>query len=198
MKKREKFAKEILDIACNGGVIAVTKDNKVVCCRDMNCEQCLFHKKDFYGGYCDDTERIRWSESEYVEKPTITSKEKNFLGSLLSNFKYIARDSNDALYIYYNKPKRNSIDNELHCNSITKSNRRYNWIKFEINISHNDRKLAEKIAQDYLAELRSYGDGKIYDENIKLMNEKFVRPFKEKERLEKEKQLEIHRLILQK
>ena len=51
------------------------------------------------------------------------------------------------------------------------------------------RKLAEKIAQDYLAELRSYGDGKIYDENIKLMNEKIVRPFKEKERLEKEKQL---------
>ena len=29
MKKREKFAKEILDIACNSGVIAVTKDNKV-------------------------------------------------------------------------------------------------------------------------------------------------------------------------
>lgn len=49
MKKREKFAKEILDIACNGGVIAVTKDNKVVCCRDMNCEQCLFHKKIFMG-----------------------------------------------------------------------------------------------------------------------------------------------------
>lgn len=50
MKKREKFAKEILDIACNGGVIAVTKDNKVVCCRDMNCEQCLFHKKRFLWG----------------------------------------------------------------------------------------------------------------------------------------------------
>lgn len=50
MKNREKFAKGILDIACNGGVIAVTKDNKVVCCRDMNCEQCLFHKENFYGG----------------------------------------------------------------------------------------------------------------------------------------------------
>lgn len=97
------------------------------------------------------------------------------------NNKYTMRKEPDR-YRYY-------IDNELHCNSITKSNRRYNWIKFEINISHNDRKLAEKIAQDYLAELRSYGDGKIYDENIKLMNEKFVRPFKEKERLEKEKQL---------
>lgn len=47
MKNREKFAKEILNIACNGRSIAVTKDNKVVCCRDMNCEQCLFHKEDF-------------------------------------------------------------------------------------------------------------------------------------------------------
>ena len=111
MKNREKFAKEILDIACNGGVISVTKDNTVVCCRDMTCEQCLFHKEDFYWYHCDDTERIRWSESEYVEKPTITLREKNFLCSLLSNFKYIARDSNDALYIYYNKPKRNSMDN---------------------------------------------------------------------------------------
>ena len=97
------------------------------------------------------------------------------------NNKYTMRKEPDR-YRYY-------IDNELHCNSITKSDRRYNWIKFEINISHNDRKLAEKIAQDYLAALRSYGDGKIYDENIKLMNEKFARPFKEKEILEKEKQL---------
>ena len=30
MKNKEKFAKEILDIACSGDVIAVTKDNKVV------------------------------------------------------------------------------------------------------------------------------------------------------------------------
>lgn len=59
MKNREKFAKEILDIACNGGIIAVTKYNKVVCCMDINCEQCLFHKGDDYGVYCDDTERIR-------------------------------------------------------------------------------------------------------------------------------------------
>lgn len=81
------------------------------------------------------------------------------------NNKYTMRKEPDR-YRYY-------IDNELHCNKITKSNRLCNWIKFEINISHNDRKLAEKkIAQDYLAELRSYGDGKIMMKNIKLMNEK--------------------------
>lgn len=106
MKNREKFAKEILDIACNGGVIAVTKDNKVVCCRDIHCEQCLFHKGDDYGGYCDDTERIRWVESEYVVKPTITSREKKFLDALLPSCKYIARDGNNRLYIYGKKPIR--------------------------------------------------------------------------------------------
>lgn len=30
MKNREKFAKEILDIACKGGSVAITRDNKVV------------------------------------------------------------------------------------------------------------------------------------------------------------------------
>lgn len=53
---------------------------------------------------------MRWAESEYVEKPTITSREKNFLDALLPNCKYIARDNiNDNLYIYYNKPRRNSM-----------------------------------------------------------------------------------------
>lgn len=104
MKNREKFAKEILDIACKGGTIAVTKDNKVVCCRDIHCEQCLCHKGDDYGGYCDDTERIRWVESEYVVKPTITSIEKNFLDLLLPNYKYIAKDKNGFLLAYTEKP----------------------------------------------------------------------------------------------
>ena len=110
MKNREKFAKEILDIACKGDTIAVTEDNKVVCCMDINCEQCLFHKGDDYGGYCDDTERIRWVESEYVEKPKITSREKNLLDSILPSCKYIARDINNYLYIYYNKPRRNYMN----------------------------------------------------------------------------------------
>lgn len=104
MKNREKFAKEILDIACKGDTIAVTEDNKVVCCMDINCEQCLFHKGDDYGGYCDDTERIRWVESEYIEKPTITSREKNFLDLLLPNYKYIAKDKNGFLLAYTEKP----------------------------------------------------------------------------------------------
>lgn len=139
MKNREKFAKEILDIACNGRSIAVTKDNKVVCCRDMNCEQCLFHKKDFCGGYCDDTERIRWSESEYVEKPTITSRERNFIDLILAKWEYIARDADEKLYAFDLLPskKRDSwcIENALICNYCNISEKlfgkMFDFIKWE-------------------------------------------------------------------
>lgn len=104
MKNREKFAKEILDIACEGKTFAVTKDNKVGCCDDINCEQCLFNKTDSYVGFCDDEKRMQWSESEYVEEPTITSREKNFLDLLLPNYKYIAKDKNGFLLAYTEKP----------------------------------------------------------------------------------------------
>ena len=104
MKNKEKFAKGILDLACKGKIIAVTKDNKVVCCDDINCEQCLFNKTDDYVGYCDDEKRMQWSESEYVETPVITSKEKKFLDLLLPNYKYIARDKNGFLLAYIEKP----------------------------------------------------------------------------------------------
>lgn len=112
MKNRDKFAKEILDIACSGRSIAVTKENKIVYCSDISCESCMFDSCGKHFGrsqVCSD--RLReWSESEYVEKPTITSREKNFLDALLSNCKYIARDSNNELYIYNKKPERRDCD----------------------------------------------------------------------------------------
>lgn len=112
MKNREKFAKEILDIACSGRSIAVTKENKIVYCSGIPCESCMLDSCGKHIGraqVCLD--RLReWSESEYIEKSTITSREKNFLDALLSDCKYIARDSNNDLYIYYNKPRRNSMN----------------------------------------------------------------------------------------
>ena len=118
MKNREKFAKEILDIACNGATIAVTQENKVVCCGDINCSQCLFGKKDNYVYYCDDEKRMQWSESEYVEKPTITSREKNFLDLLLPKWKYIERDKNNELYVYQFKSTCNDGSRDFILNKI--------------------------------------------------------------------------------
>lgn len=106
MKNKEKFAKEILDIACSGRSIAVTKDNKVVYCSNISCESCMFDSCGKHIGrsqVCSD--RLHeWAESEYVEEPTITSREKNFLDLLLPNYKYIAKDKNGFLLAYTEKP----------------------------------------------------------------------------------------------
>lgn len=101
MKNREKFTKEILDIACKGNKFGVTKAGEIISCPETDCKKCLFN---------DDIDcnvsLEQWSESEYIEKPIITSKEKAFLDTLVPDCKYIARDGNDRLYIYGKKPIR--------------------------------------------------------------------------------------------
>lgn len=108
MKNREKFAKEILDITCKSEKFSVIKSGEITFCDCFKCDMCKFN--DSTGEKSCRTKRYEWSESEYVEKPTITSREKNFLDALLSSCKYIARDINNDLYIYYNKPRRNSMN----------------------------------------------------------------------------------------
>ena len=96
------------------------------------------------------------------------------------NKKWIMREEPNR-YKYY-------VEDNLRCNNI-KYNSTYKWVCFAVNIDYDNRKLAEKIAQDYLAELLSYGDGTVFQENVNLMNKKFLAPFKEKERLKKEAEL---------
>lgn len=99
MKNREKFAKEILDIACKGNHFGVTKVGEIISCPETDCTECLFNDD-----YDCDISLERWAESEYVEEPTITSREKNFLDLLLPNYKYIAKDKNGFLLAYTEKP----------------------------------------------------------------------------------------------
>lgn len=84
------------------------------------------------------------------------------------------------------------IKDELNPNSIRVSDPRIkvNWVCFYVNINEDNRKLAEKIAQDYLSELLAYGESKnIYSKNVELMNNKFLEPFKAKEKLKKAEEL---------
>lgn len=68
MKNKEKYAKEILEIACSGSSIAFDKTtNKVVPCNGLCCSNCLF------GHNCDEAIK-EWCESEYVEPPVDWSK----------------------------------------------------------------------------------------------------------------------------
>ena len=67
MLNRDKYAKEILDIACKGDKIAIC-NGKVTSCEDLLCKDCDF-------GYSDCNEKIlNWANSEYVEPPVDWSK----------------------------------------------------------------------------------------------------------------------------
>lgn len=105
MKNKEKFAKEIVEIACNESDIAVSKaTGNPIDCSIIECDCCVLYE---CGTYNDDTCRgalRRWAESEYIEKPVISKKDRAFLEYLSVNIQYIARDMSGRLYIYVRKP----------------------------------------------------------------------------------------------
>ena len=71
MTNKEKYGKEILDIACTGDRVAMRKsDNVIVGCRKFECLDCAFNT---HGEGCNDTIE-KWANSEYVEPPVDWSK----------------------------------------------------------------------------------------------------------------------------
>ena len=72
MTNREKFAEQILDIACGGRKIAVSKATlEPTACRKLECKDCLFNTHSY--DYCGDKTE-EWANSEYVEPPVDWSK----------------------------------------------------------------------------------------------------------------------------
>lgn len=71
MKNKEKFAKEIVEIACNGNSISVDKNGTLVACGKLKCKECIFCSSDD----CN-IETRKWAESEY-EEPKIQPEVKN-------------------------------------------------------------------------------------------------------------------------
>ena len=129
-----------------------------------------------------------YGSGDYYVKPMKNLASTEDLSKISLKYQHeIVFDLKDKEWVMREEPNRYKcyIDDDLQCNGI-QANSSNGWVCFAINIDHDDRKLAEKIAQDYLAELRSYGNGMVYQKNIDLMNKKFIAPFKEKERLRKE------------
>lgn len=102
MKNKEKYAKEIVDVACSGDSIAVTKGSEhIVRCSDIACSECLF-------ACLNCAEEVKeWAEQEYIEKPVISKSDRAFL-EYLKCYKYIARDDGGELYIYMSIPTKRS------------------------------------------------------------------------------------------
>lgn len=99
MKNKEKFAKEIVEIACNGCDVAVCESTgKPIDCGDIVCSKCSFAV-----GSCMEL-RKKWAESEYIEKSVISKKDRAFLDYLKDIWKYMARDKSGRLFVYSKKP----------------------------------------------------------------------------------------------
>lgn len=121
MKNKEKFAKEIMNIACSGSRIAVMKrSGRIVPCDGILCSVCLFSS--------DCRKNIKdWSESEYIEKPVISKKDRAFLDYLSENIEYIVRDPSGALYIYTRKPYK-----QIDCWSSSTCETEKSWWMFNV------------------------------------------------------------------
>lgn len=68
-------------------------------CEFNFCFNCMFNSSD-----CCKKSRKEWAESEYIEKPVISKKDRAFLEYLNANINYIARDTDGSLYVYVRKP----------------------------------------------------------------------------------------------
>lgn len=100
MKNKEKFAKEVVEIACYGDYFGMDKrTGEIASCDYIPCRNCMFND----GMNCNKT-RKDWAEQEYIEKPVISKKDRAFLDYLEEEYKHIARDKNDALYAYNAEP----------------------------------------------------------------------------------------------
>ena len=101
MKNKEKYAKEIMEIACNGNSIAIIRESgRVAPCYGTPCVECLFN-----GNKCKEKTR-EWAESEYIEKPVISKMDRAFLEYIGTGINYITRDMDGGLFIYISKPHK--------------------------------------------------------------------------------------------
>ena len=106
MKNKEKFAKEIMNIACSGNRIAVMKGSgRIVSCDGVLCSVCSF---------CDSIDCRKnikdWSESEYIEKPVISKRDRMFLDYIDKKFNYIVRTCVGNIRLFSIKPRKGQME----------------------------------------------------------------------------------------
>jgi len=124
MKNFEFYEKEIKELNCRFG----KKGSKLVDCNTTSCSICDFH----WHRYCD-TKKFKWLYEEYKEEPKLTKKEKAFSRIALGTH-YIARDKNNELYIFDDRPSKgvNGWENDnLEINILKINEDFFPFIKWE-------------------------------------------------------------------
>lgn len=86
--------------------------NNIVDCGTLGCRNCRFSRLNNSDGViimCS-TRKVKWLLSEYKEPVKLTRFEHDVLKYLLekTQYRFIARERNDTIYIYKRKPKKGS------------------------------------------------------------------------------------------
>lgn len=103
MKNKEKHAKEILELACDGNRIAIIRQTgEFRSCYETPCRECLFHSNTVQ---CKEKAR-EWAESEYVERPVTSKRDREFLEYLGENAKWMTKESGSGISVWLTKPKK--------------------------------------------------------------------------------------------
>lgn len=113
MKNKEKYRKELEEFGmCEDGA----PWRHVVC----------------FGNTCNGCGRrfLEWCERK--AKPEITEFEKEVLKKIGLSFRYIARDKNGVLFVFYQKPRKAGRVwmSDHHCKSLPLTGL-FDWIRFE-------------------------------------------------------------------
>ena len=133
----------------------------------------------------------------YVEEMRDLTNDRDLSEITLKYEHEVIFDFFDGSWVMRNEPHRYEyyISDELKPNSIQNHSYGCHWVCIRVNIEKDDRKFAEKIAQDYFYQLLAYGDSRnVYDQYVKLMNNKFMEPYKIKEQLKKEEEIKQREL----
>lgn len=106
MLNAERFKKEILEKSNVVFDFSISKDRHTIeKCLGV-CDNCIFCN---IGEHCSNV-KVKWLLSEYKEPVKLTRFEHDVLKYLLekTQYRFIARERNDTIYIYKRKPKKGS------------------------------------------------------------------------------------------
>lgn len=141
MKNKEKYEKEIIEIACSGDSIAVIKKSgRIVSCDNVECNLCLFRDSD-----C--RKKIReWAESEYAEKLVISKMDRSFLDYLRDRWKYMARDNiSNTVYVFTKIPEKSEVGHFVYTGEARRISSDFNVVFPMVKLSDSEPWLIENL-----------------------------------------------------
>ena len=104
MLNAEKYKNEILEKSNVLFDFSISKDRHTIeKCLGV-CDDCIFCN---IGEHCSNV-KVKWLLSEYKEPVKLTRLEDGLLSFWNKEYKYIARDSNNMVFVYREKPSKNS------------------------------------------------------------------------------------------